>query len=105
MRQGYSVCHLRIFNKTVHPSLSYYQTALCHSPQEAERKKSDEEQKQKTLDAKREAESGPGRKLAEAIISRGIRVCRPQVRLESRCDISHNPEQIGFRMIQQLLFL
>ncbi len=77
---------------------------MLKSPQEAERKKADEEQKHKALEAKREAESGPGRRLAEAIMKRGIRVCRPQVRLESRFGISHNLEHNGLVMFKSCGF-
>ena len=59
-------------------------TLMGGGAQEAEKKQADEERKQREIEAKREAETAPGRRLAEAIISRGVRVCRPQVRVESR---------------------
>ena len=42
------------------------------------------ERQQQELQAKRDAEAAPSRRLADAIMARGVRVCRPQVRLESR---------------------
>ena len=52
--------------------------------QEAECKEAEAERQQLELQAKRDAEEVPSRQLAGAIMARGVRVCRPQVRLESR---------------------
>ena len=52
--------------------------------QEAECKEAEAERQQLELQAKRDAEEVPSRQLADAIMARGVRVCRPQVQLESR---------------------
>ena len=52
--------------------------------QEAERKREEYERQELELQAKKDAEAAPSRLLADAILSRGVRVCQPQVRLESR---------------------
>ena len=52
--------------------------------QEAEDKLAEQIRQEHELRNKRDVEAGPSRVLADAILSRGIRVCTPQVRLESR---------------------